>query len=166
MTKSILPHSLRHIGSKRPYKRYRGTSFEDFFDDQPNPTRHEQALWRAVIMQMICDAVSQSRKPEARHQRREALAWLNGYSRDFRTVCELAGLEPQYIFQHLQRILKQQKPLSADKLSLRLRECFGATWTHHSGGSSIQFTTKPPTLKTMRISLQPRERVRKKNSAG
>jgi len=58
---------------------------------------HEQSIWRAVITQALMDAVSQSRKSEARRTRSDALNWLLCDSADFESVCDNAGFDPGYI---------------------------------------------------------------------
>lgn len=62
-----------------------------------NPVKGEMALWSAVITQALMDAGSESRKPEAQHEKAKAIRWLLGNSEDFITVCLNAGLDPHYI---------------------------------------------------------------------
>lgn len=62
-----------------------------------DPTKAERALWAAVITQALMDAGSESRKPEARHEKAKAIRWLLGNSEDFVTVCQNADLDPQYV---------------------------------------------------------------------
>lgn len=65
--------------------------------DSYNPVQHEQAMWRAVIVQSLMDAASTSKKPELMVWRREAEVWLRGNTSDFYTVCYHAGLEPDFV---------------------------------------------------------------------
>lgn len=58
---------------------------------------HEPGLWRAVITQALMDAASQSRKSDARRSRTDALTWLLSNDSDFETVCDNAGLDPDYV---------------------------------------------------------------------
>ncbi|MCH2546844.1 MAG: hypothetical protein MK052_04445 [Alphaproteobacteria bacterium] len=70
----------------------------DAFDqDAFNPVKGETALWTAVITQALMDAGSESRKPEAQHEKAKAIRWLLGNSEDFITVCQNAGRDPQVI---------------------------------------------------------------------
>lgn len=62
-----------------------------------NPVQHEQAMWRAVIVQSLMDAASTSKKPELLVWKREAEVWLRGNTSDFYTVCYYAGLEPDFV---------------------------------------------------------------------
>ncbi|MCI5049559.1 MAG: hypothetical protein MRY32_04430 [Rickettsiales bacterium] len=103
-------HSLRMMTPKRKRKRREhGSSLEDILLGEPYfGARREQAVWRAVILQMVTDALSGSRKKENQRYKREALAWLNGKSRDFRTVCELAGYEPSYVLQQIEQTVGEQ----------------------------------------------------------
>lgn len=58
---------------------------------------HEPSLWRAVITQALMDAASQSKKPDARKTREDALRWLLSDSRDLEAVCDNAGFDPDYV---------------------------------------------------------------------
>lgn len=58
---------------------------------------HEPGLWRAVITQVLMDAASRSRKPEAGRTREAALRWLLSDTPDFEAVCDNAGFEPGYV---------------------------------------------------------------------
>lgn len=62
-----------------------------------NPVKGEMALWTAVITQALMDAGSESRKPDAQHEKAKAIRWLLGNSEDFVTVCQNAGLDPDNI---------------------------------------------------------------------
>jgi hypothetical protein len=59
--------------------------------------RGEQALWRAVIVQALMDAGSQSGKMEAQYEKSQATCWLTGYSEDFKVVCDFAGFTADYV---------------------------------------------------------------------
>lgn len=55
----------------------------------------ELALWRAVIHQAITDAGHQS--VDDNHDADRAAAWLRNGRGDFKQVCILAGLDPDYV---------------------------------------------------------------------
>lgn len=55
------------------------------------------ALWRAVFAQAIMDAKSRRTKKEYDYIRHSALSWLLDNHKDFKTVCEFAGYEPDYL---------------------------------------------------------------------
>lgn len=55
------------------------------------------ALWRAVFAQAIMDAKSRRTKKEYDYIRHSALNWLLSNQKDFKTVCEFAGYEPDYL---------------------------------------------------------------------
>lgn len=58
----------------------------------------EQNLWRAVVLQMFTDAASvASTNSTMQLDRLQAIRWLKGDSRDFVTVCDFAGWEPQLV---------------------------------------------------------------------
>jgi hypothetical protein len=67
----------------------------------------EKALWRAIITQALMDAGSEPSKKEMIYERAQAMAWLSGWSKDFLTVCSLAGLEPEYVRQKAQEAIKR-----------------------------------------------------------
>lgn len=66
----------------------------------------ERAVWRAVIMQALSDAGNRSHKQENLKARREAIEWLTGFSEDFMLVCQLAGLEPDYVRERAQKAME------------------------------------------------------------
>ena len=57
----------------------------------------EVAMWRGVITQALMDAGSNSKKPEYRRIKAEAISWLSGISDDFYEVCRNADLCPIYV---------------------------------------------------------------------
>jgi hypothetical protein len=63
------------------------------------------ALWGAVITQAMQDALTRCGNSEAMYHKHEATHWLTGNSRDFVTVCLLAGLEPDYVRRMSKRVL-------------------------------------------------------------
>lgn len=82
----------------------------------------ETELWRAVIAQAISDATATVRPKhgkasispdkakakqvisDAMRERDHAREWLLGDSRDFREVCNLAGLDPEAVRERAQRL--------------------------------------------------------------
>ncbi len=70
--------------------------------------RGEQALWRAVILQMLEDATNNSKKPQDKFDRDQARNWLEGKSRDFAMVCDLAGLDIRYVRGQVKKALLNQ----------------------------------------------------------
>ncbi len=68
-------------------------------------TRGEQALWRAVILQALTDAASESKKYEAQLEKEKARRWLLAAGEDFATVCDLAGFDVSRVRRHVRRAL-------------------------------------------------------------
>jgi len=66
----------------------------------------EEALWRAVIMQALSDAGSQSAKRETKFHRAQATAWFSKRNPDFQLVCSLAGLEANYVFERAHKAIR------------------------------------------------------------
>lgn len=79
----------------------------DYAPAQHNPVKGEVALWTAVITQALMDAGSESRKPEAQHEKAKAIRWLLGNSEDFQTVCQNAGLDPNNIRQKAMKAIER-----------------------------------------------------------
>ncbi len=66
-----------------------------------------RALWLAVIEQALVDRQRTIRKGyrgmEDRNARDEAVDWLKGGSKDFHYVCQMAGLDADYVQERLAR---------------------------------------------------------------
>jgi hypothetical protein len=92
---------------KRRLEKHGGIHWID--PEQANNTiRGEQALWRAVILQMLEDATNNSKKPQDKFDRDQARNWLEGKSRDFAMVCDLAGLDVLYVRGQVKKALLNQ----------------------------------------------------------
>jgi hypothetical protein len=65
----------------------------------------EQYLWIAVLARAVHDAFAVSDY----HEARQALAWLKGYSEDFKEVCEMAGRNPNYVRMKLIKQLEERE---------------------------------------------------------
>jgi len=81
---------------ERIYLKKDECGFEVDKDDDDNK-KGEVALWRAVITQALMDAGSNSAKKEMRYEKAQAIAWLAGNSKDFKQVCVMADMEPEYV---------------------------------------------------------------------
>lgn len=57
----------------------------------------EVSLWKAVILQALLDAGSNSSTKYMVKAKREALQWLFGNSIDFEDVCCMCDLDPRYV---------------------------------------------------------------------
>ncbi len=66
-------------------------------NDREEAQKGEEKLWRAVITQTLMDAGSNSTKYEMRLIKAQAVSWLFGISQDFKNVCLLANLSPEYV---------------------------------------------------------------------
>ncbi|MFM9889755.1 MAG: hypothetical protein ACKVOE_03790 [Rickettsiales bacterium] len=82
-----MPFTTSHSSTTSDHNHLTNQSFAD----------HEPGLWRAVITQALMDAASQSHKSEARRSRDDAIRWLMSDTSDFETVCDNAGLDPDYV---------------------------------------------------------------------
>jgi hypothetical protein len=72
-----------------------------------NYSGSEQGIWRAVIVQALMDASSNSAKKENLQAKQEALVWLRGNSVDFASVCYYAGFEPEFVKQMAKQALQR-----------------------------------------------------------
>ncbi len=76
---------------------------QELYDEIPG----ERALWRAVIVQQLMDASSNSQKREMKLIKAQAISWLSGTSDDFFEVCTLADLSPDYVREKARFALKR-----------------------------------------------------------
>lgn len=87
-----------------------GSSFEDLtLCDPLHQAQPEQALWRAVILQMITDALSNSQKRDHLRFKKDAWHWLTSHSRDFRIVCDYAGYDPEWLQEQINQFLSKHE---------------------------------------------------------
>lgn len=58
-----------------------------------------QQLWQRVVLQALRDAIAARSLDDIRtyHARRDAVDWLDDAGPDFRTVCSLAGFDPEMV---------------------------------------------------------------------
>lgn len=74
--------------------------------------RGEVAMWRAVIHVALLDAIgvgpSAPSATERRRLRDEARSWFQRAGRDFRTVCDLALLDPEVVREHALRLIEDE----------------------------------------------------------
>lgn len=95
------------INAKRRKRRLDRHTGIDWIDPENGygKVRGEQALWRAVILQMLEDATSQSTKPNDQYHKFMAREWLLSDSKDFHMVCDLAGFDVGYLRKNIKRAL-------------------------------------------------------------
>lgn len=106
------PRNGKKSASTPKHPSHRGTIFDNT-DTRHDPVKGEKAMWVAVITQAMMDALSRSNKSEDSYQRHEAIQWLTGGSKDFRTVCQLAGFDPDYIRKKAKQCLAAPRPWRA-----------------------------------------------------
>jgi hypothetical protein len=92
---SRIDESLQKISSSRISTK---EMYGSFLSDQEGEQKcGYRALWSAVITQALMDAGSNSNKLEFKKEKARAISWLNGNSEDFIEVCEMAGLDSNYV---------------------------------------------------------------------
>lgn len=58
----------------------------------------EQRLWQSVLYRAVMDATDPDPgSDETIRAKRDALSWLRGGGKDYRKVCSLAGVDPDFI---------------------------------------------------------------------
>jgi len=71
-----------------------GSANHDAITMQERTKTPEESLWTAVLTRAVQDVFSTSDWLATRG----AIAWFKNKSKDFREVCELAGRNPQYVY--------------------------------------------------------------------
>lgn len=69
-----------------------------------NNEENEKHLWCAVLGQAITDATTTRTGKDAQRDQRAAIEWLTTDTMDFRTVCTLAGVDPDAVRERFMRI--------------------------------------------------------------
>ena len=67
----------------------------------------EQQLWRSVLRQSFEDAFLGAKLHLCDYERRDARSFVSERSTNFDSVCELAGLSPDYVWDKLQKFRKE-----------------------------------------------------------
>lgn len=57
----------------------------------------EHTLWQSVLLQALTDATYDGANDDLLREKRDADGWLRGFSRDFRRVCALAQIDPDFV---------------------------------------------------------------------
>lgn len=83
-------------------------------DDSYVHASPEQRLMMAIITTAVADILGTgpvSHPSERERYRREALNWFENDSRDFRYVCQVAGLEPEHVRKSVLEFVASGKPM-------------------------------------------------------
>ena len=76
----------------------------------------EKKLWMAVLSQSIHDSLfGDYRTLQTVNDREEAKEWLNLRNKDFREVCENAGLSPYFVFNNIFNAIKRKEKKCQEK---------------------------------------------------
>jgi len=77
-------------------------------EDKPLPS--EQRLWKAVLCQMLYDALSDfENKAMSKNEKDAAERWFIYKTKDFVDVCIYAGFDPDYIHNKVNKLLNLKK---------------------------------------------------------
>tara|TARA_R100001594_G_scaffold131629_1_gene171407 strand:+ start:101 stop:580 length:480 start_codon:yes stop_codon:yes gene_type:complete len=69
------------------------------------PQTPEQYLWTSVLSKAAHDAIYTSDWRESK----SAIAWFKSNSKDFKEVCEMAGYDPTYVWEHIKSSINQRE---------------------------------------------------------
>ena len=69
----------------------------------------EQQLWRSVLRQAFEDAFLGAKLHLCDYERRDARSFVTERSTNFDSVCELAGLSPDYVWDKLQNFKRKRE---------------------------------------------------------
>ena len=78
---------------------------EDTIKDPAIPAMRR--LWQAVIMQAVLDITQKAHSALKETEKDQAAAWLNGRNRDFVTVCDLADMNPQFVYEKREALIQK-----------------------------------------------------------
>lgn len=112
-----LGKSTRATPDKKQHKKNapkKQESIRNWLDTTNDPIHAERSMWVAVITQAMMDALSRSRKAEEQFNKFEATRWLTGNSSDFRNVCLMAGMDPDYVRARAQKAITQNTKWRAE----------------------------------------------------
>lgn len=76
------------------------------YEEVKDPTRE---LWKAVLKQTLEDAFLPGKLHLCDYERRDARDFVSKRSENFDTVCELAGLNPSYVWDKLSQFQKDKE---------------------------------------------------------
>jgi len=68
-----------------------------------------QQLWRSVLRQAFEDAFLGAKLHLCDYERRDARSFVSERSQNFDSVCELAGLSPDYVWDKLQNFKRKRE---------------------------------------------------------
>jgi len=105
-------------------------------------------LWSAVLAKAVRDAFNASDWVLAR----SAIAWLKSYNSDFKTVCEYAGRNPQYVYKKIIRPLNKREDYLNGIKEGNYLSTLPRKWIHEGKADSdpnLEFWTQLPQNKTM-----------------
>lgn len=83
----------------------------------PTEERKAIALWRAVILQAILDAATDSAKPRMKSVKKAALEWLDINNPDFIEVCSYAKYSPTKVIAKAHNALNNKHVWKKNMLS-------------------------------------------------
>ena len=78
---------------------------QKYATEQEDTTTPEHYLWTSVLSKAAHDALYSSDWFESR----QAISWFKSQRADFREVCELAGKDPNYVYTHIIKKIKDRE---------------------------------------------------------
>lgn len=65
----------------------------------------EKSIWRAVISQAFIDLIKNSKRSEDVLAKYSAKKWFTENNTNFKTVCELAGVDPNWVLKQIKYVI-------------------------------------------------------------
>ena len=78
---------------------------QKYATEQEDTTTPEHYLWTSVLSKAAHDALYSSDWFESR----QAISWFKSQRADFKEVCELAGKDPNYVYTHIIKKIKDRE---------------------------------------------------------
>ena len=89
---------MKNISNLNNFNFHNAVENQRYYNEEENKELlGMRSLWRAVITQALMDAASSSKKAYYIAEKAKARAWLKGDSDDFKEVCYLADMDPEYV---------------------------------------------------------------------
>lgn len=101
---------IRKQQNKNETRQYtQGSDYRDILNPPESRIPAEQSLWRGFLLQMLTDAMSNSKKKDNQRFKRDAIRFLRVRTKDFDLACEMAGYDADYFWRITQRFLDKNE---------------------------------------------------------
>ena len=84
--------------------------FEKFEENEEDQLDKIRLLWQSVVTEAFFSIKTKSKKKDAVLYKLRALKWVNLKNRDFILVCELAGIDPFFVYNKFLKVREDGRP--------------------------------------------------------